>query len=86
MEAVKSHKNGTGFYDAGGLTIMESPLPYADTYSVRERPRYYGRKKAENAAKRLYEKYNPDVVVITQGKTAARFMTEHALRFTRHFP
>lgn len=26
------------------------------------------KKRRENAAKRLYEKYNPDVVVITQGK------------------
>lgn len=57
--------------DAGGLyDNVESLLPYADILIPSEEFALgiTGEKKAENAAKRLYEKYNPDVVVITQGK------------------
>ena len=73
LEAVKiARENGTKvLYDAGGLyDNVESLLPYADILIPSEEFALgiTGEKKAENAAKRLYEKYNPDVVVVTQGK------------------
>ena len=73
LEAVKiARENGTKvLYDAGGLyDNVESLLPYADILIPSEEFALgiTGEKKAENAAKKLYEKYNPDVVVITQGK------------------
>lgn len=73
LGAVKiARENGTKvLYDAGGLyDNVESLLPYADILIPSEEFALgiTGEKKAENAAKRLYEKYNPDVVVITQGK------------------
>ena len=73
LEAVKiARENGTKvLYDAGGLyDNVESLLPYADILIPSEEFALgiTGEKKAENAAKKLYEKYNPDVVVVTQGK------------------
>ena len=73
LEAVKiARENGTKvLYDAGGLyDNVECLLPYADILIPSEEFALgiTGEKKAENAAKKLYEKYNPDVVVITQGK------------------
>ena len=73
LEAVKiARENGTKvLFDAGGLyDNVECLLPYADILIPSEEFALgiTGEKKAENAAKRLYEKYNPDVVVITQGK------------------
>ncbi len=65
-------ENGTKvLYDAGGLYEgVENLLPYADILIPSEEFAL-GHTKAENvedAAKVLYEKYSPEVVVITQGK------------------
>lgn len=73
IEAAKlAAKNGTKvLYDAGGLyDNVENLLPYADILIPSEEFALgiTGVKKAEDAAKKLYERYNPDVVVITQGK------------------
>ncbi|MEE1329939.1 MAG: PfkB family carbohydrate kinase [Acutalibacteraceae bacterium] len=73
IEAAKlAAKNGTKvLYDAGGLyDNVENLLPYADILIPSEEFALgiTGAKKAEDAAKKLYERYNPDVVVITQGK------------------
>lgn len=58
-------------YDAGGLYAgVENLLPYADILIPSEEFAI-GHTKAENAedaAKILYEKYSPEIVVITQGK------------------
>ena len=58
-------------YDAGGLYDgVERLLPYADILIPSEEFSlgHTGAKNAEEAAKILYEKYSPEVVVITQGK------------------
>lgn len=58
-------------YDAGGLYEgVENLLPYAD-YLIPSEEFAIGHTKAESAqeaAKVLFEKYNPEIVVITQGK------------------
>lgn len=73
IEGAKVAKaNGTKvLYDAGGLYEgVENLLPYADILI----PSYefaIGHTKtetAEDAAKMLFEKYSPEIVVITQGK------------------
>lgn len=73
LEAVKlARENGTKvLYDAGGLYDgVENLLPFADILIPSEEfaTGITGEKKAENAAKKLYEKYSPDVVVVTEGK------------------
>lgn len=72
-EAVKTaHENGTKvLYDAGGLyDDVEKLLPFADILIPSEEFALgiTGEKSAEDAARKLYEKYHPDVVVITRGK------------------
>lgn len=71
-EAVKIAKeNGTKvLYDAGGLYEgVEKLLPYADILIPSEEFAigYTGAENASDAAKILYEKYSPDIVIITQG-------------------
>lgn len=73
IEGAKIAKeNGTKIlYDAGGLYEgVERLLPYADILIPSEEFAlgHTGAKTAEEAAKTLYEKYSPEVVVITQGK------------------
>lgn len=73
LEAVKiANKNGTKvLYDAGGLYEgVENLLPYADILVPSEEfsIAHTGAKTAEAAAKILFEKYDPEIVVITQGK------------------
>lgn len=72
-EAVKlANAKGTKvLYDAGGLYDgVERLLPYADILIPSEEFSlgHTGAECAEDAAKILYEKYSPEVVVITQGK------------------
>ena len=72
-EAVKiANDNGTKvLYDAGGLYDgVERLLPYADILIPSEEFAlgHTGEKTAEEAAKVIFEKYSPEVVVITQGK------------------
>ena len=73
IEGAKIAKqNGTKvLYDAGGLYEgVENLLPYAD-YLIPSEEFALGHTKAENAeeaARVLFEKYSPEVVVITQGK------------------
>ena len=58
-------------YDAGGLYEgIENLIPYADILIPSEEFAlgHTKAKNAEEAAKILYEKYSPEVVVITQGK------------------
>lgn len=58
-------------YDAGGLYEgVENLLPYADILIPSEEFSlgHTGAKNAEDAAKILFEKYSPEIVVITQGK------------------
>lgn len=70
--AKTAKENGTKvLYDAGGLyEAVERLLPYADILIPSEEFAlgHTGAEKAEEAAKLLYEKYYPEVVVITQGK------------------
>lgn len=73
IEGAKIAKeNGTKIlYDAGGLYEgVERLLPYVDILIPSEEFAlgHTGAKTAEEAAKTLYEKYSPEVVVITQGK------------------
>lgn len=73
VEGAKiAHESGTKvLYDAGGLyNGIERLLPYADILIPSEEFAlgHTGEKKPEDAAKKLYEKYSPEVVVITQGK------------------
>ncbi|MBE7053143.1 MAG: hypothetical protein E7391_02580 [Ruminococcaceae bacterium] len=67
-----ANENGTKvLYDAGGLYEgVENLLPYADILIPSEEfaVGHTGAKDARAAAKILYEKYNPEIVVITQGK------------------
>ena len=73
LEGVRIAKeNGTKvLYDAGGLYEgVENLLPYADILIPSEEFAL-GHTKAdtpEDAAKILFEKYHPEIVVITQGK------------------
>ena len=58
-------------YDAGGLYEgVERLLPYTDVLIPSEEfaLKHTKCETVENAAKELYEKYDPEVVVITQGK------------------
>ena len=74
--AIKGAKiakeNGTKvLYDAGGLYAgVENLLPYADILIPSEEFALGHAKteNAEDAAKILFEKYSPEIVVITQGK------------------
>ncbi len=70
--AKLAKKSGTKvLYDAGGLYEgVENLLPYADLLIPSEEFAlgHTGAKTAEEAAKLLFEKYNPEIVVITQGK------------------
>lgn len=73
LQAVKiAHENGTKvLYDAGGLyENIESLLPFVDILIPSEEFALgvTGEKKVENAVKKLYAEYDPDVVVVTQGK------------------
>lgn len=73
IEGAKIAKNNDTkvLYDAGGLYEgVENLLPYADILIPSEEFSlgHTGAKTAEEAAKILYEKYSPEVVVITQGK------------------
>ncbi len=73
IEGAKIAKdNGTKvLYDAGGLYDgVENLLPYADILIPSEEFAlgYTNAESAEEAAKILYEKYLPEIVVITQGK------------------
>lgn len=78
IEGAKlANENGTKvLYDAGGLYEgVENLLPYADLLIPSEEFAlgHTGAKSAEEAAKILFEKYNPDIVVITQGKKGGIF-------------
>lgn len=70
--AKYAKENGTKvLYDAGGLYEgVENLLPHADILIPSEEFAlgHTGCESAEEAAKALYEKYSPEVVVITQGK------------------
>ena len=73
LEAVKvARESGTKvLYDAGGIyDNVENLLPYADILipSREFALEITGEKNAADAAERLYEKYDPDVVVVTEGK------------------
>ena len=73
IEGAKIAKanNTKVLYDAGGLYKgVERLLPYADILIPSEEFSlgHTGANTAEEAAKILYEKYSPEVVVITQGK------------------
>lgn len=73
IEGAKiAENNGTKvLYDAGGLYEgVENLLPYADILIPSEEFSlgHTGAKTVEEAAKILYEKYSPEIVVITQGK------------------
>ena len=73
VEGAKiASENGTKvLYDAGGLYDgVERLLPLADYLIPSEEFAlgHTGAKTAEEAAKILYDKYSPEVVVITQGK------------------
>ena len=63
-------------YDAGGLYDgVEKLIRYADYLIPSEEFAlgFTGEKSAEAAAKKLYEKYAPHVVVVTQGKNGGIF-------------
>ena len=70
--ALTARENGTKvLYDAGGLYEgIERLLSLTDILIPSEEFAlgHTGEKTAEDAAKVLFEKYSPDVVVITQGK------------------
>lgn len=73
IEGAKiAKKNNTlVLYDAGGLYDgVENLLPYADILIPSEEFALGHTKKetAEDAIKTLYEMYNPEIVVVTQGK------------------
>lgn len=73
VEAAKlARENGTKvLYDCGGLYEgVERLLAYTDIMIPSEEFSlgHTGCKTAEEAAKKLYETYSPEVVVITQGK------------------
>ncbi len=73
IEAAKyANECGTKvLYDAGGLYEgVENLLPYADILIPSEEFAlgHTGAKTAEDAAKVLFEKYAPEILVITQGK------------------
>ena len=70
-EACKiANKNSTKvLYDAGGLYDgVERLLTLTDILIPSEELGHTGAKTAEDAAKILFEKYSPEIVVITQGK------------------
>lgn len=70
VEYAKNHPVKV-LYDAGGLYDgVENLLPYVDILIPSEEfaLQFTGEKTAENAAKALYERFSPEVIVITQGK------------------
>lgn len=70
--AILAKESGTKMlYDAGGLYEgVEKLLPYSDILIPSEEfaLSHTGTNRAEDAAKILFEKYSPEIVVITQGK------------------
>ncbi len=73
IEGAKlARENGVDvLYDAGGLyENVDKLLPYANILIPSEEFSlgFTGEKTAEEAAKKLFEMFSPDVVVITQGK------------------
>lgn len=73
VEAAKiARENGTKvLYDCGGLyENVDKLLAFTDIMIPSEEFSlgHTGEKTAEQAAKKLYETYNPEVVVVTQGK------------------
>lgn len=73
IEGAKTIHEGGGkvLYDAGGLYPgVDRLLPHADILIPSEEFAlgHTGEKTAEAAARKLYETYSPEVVVITQGK------------------
>lgn len=74
-EIVRKH-GGKVLYDCGGLyPNVDKLLVRTDIMIPSEEfaLEYTGAKSAEDAAKRLYEKYHPEIVVITQGKHGGIF-------------
>lgn len=71
--AKTAHEHGTKvLYDAGGLfDNVESLMPYVDFLIPSEEfaLKFTKCDNAENAAKALFDKYSPEVVVITRGKS-----------------
>ena len=70
-EACKIATGTKVLYDAGGLYVgVERLLPLTDILIPSEEFAlgHTGAKTAEDAAKILFEKYSPEIVVITQGK------------------
>lgn len=68
---IAKQNNTKVLYDAGGLYEgVENLLPYADILIPSEEfaVGHTGKKTAEEAAKALFEKYSPEIVVVTQGK------------------
>lgn len=76
--------NGTKvLYDAGGLYKgIERLLPYADYLIPSEEfaVGHTGAKSAEEAAKILWDRYSPEIVVITQGKRGGILYDGKAVR------
>jgi sulfofructose kinase len=73
IEAAEAAKNSNTkiLYDAGGLYEgIDKLLPYADILIPSEEFAigFTGEKDADSAAKKLYSRFGPDVVVVTQGK------------------
>jgi len=70
--AALAKKSGTKvLYDAGGMYDgVENLLPFADILIPSEEfaLSFTGESNAKNAAKKLYELFSPEVIVITQGK------------------
>ncbi len=84
IEAAKIAKeNGTKvLYDAGGLYQgIERLLPYASILIPSEEfaLAHTGCQTADEAAKKLYQMYSPEVVVITQGKRGGIFYNGESL-------
>lgn len=85
VEAARiARDNGTKvLYDAGGLYEgVERLLPLADYLIPSEEfaLRYTGAKTAEDAAKILFEKYAPALVVVTRGKRGGLLFDGKRLR------
>ena len=91
LQAVQIAKeNGTKvLYDAGGLYDgVENLLPYADILIPSEEFAL-GHTQAENAeaaAKILFDKYHPEIVVITQGKKGGIIYDGKELKAYPAFP
>ena len=91
VEAAQIAKeNGTKvLYDAGGLYDgIERLLPYADILIPSEEFALglTGAESADEAAKVLFNKYTPEIVVITQGKRGGLMFDGQSIRRYRAFP